>query len=138
DRAVRLVLEYLHRAAVGLGADDAGEDNDSARAGIVHARRDFVGGQRPLDDGEDISGTIVDHSTARRGRPTQARLALDTLRLALPFGLRLARWSIISPLPSALGPPAARTTPTHRRGQAHPAASAETRGRARRSGTPRR
>src|SRR5881396_2860237 len=44
---VRLVLEELHRAPVGLVADDTGEDDDAAGAGIVHGLRDGVGGEGP-------------------------------------------------------------------------------------------
>src|SRR5437899_7330618 len=85
---VRLVLEELHRAPVGLVADDAGEDDDAAGAGIVHGLRDGVGGERAIDDGEDVVG----HFTAR------------------PNGLRLTlAFSTISPLASAIERPAART-----------------------------
>src|SRR6266566_2987215 len=85
---VRLVLEELHRAPVGLVADDTGEDDDAAGAGIVHGLRDGVGGEGAIDDGEDVVG----HFTAR------------------PNGLRLTlAFSTISPLASAIERPAART-----------------------------
>src|SRR5436309_4774079 len=80
---VRLVLEELHRAPVGLVADDTGEDDDAAGAGIVHGLRDGVGGEGAIDDGEDVVG----HFTAR------------------PNGLRLTlAFSIISPLASPEAP----------------------------------
>src|SRR5882724_2213099 len=85
---VRLVLEELHRAPVGLVTDDTGEDDDAASAGIVHVLGDGIWGERRVDDAEDVSG-MFDHFTARLGRGTaSARTAI----------------SIISPLASPEAP----------------------------------
>src|SRR5439155_23607651 len=56
-RGVRFVLEKLPRPAIGLVAHDAGEDDDAAGAGIVDLRRDRVGRQRKLTEGDDVHHT---------------------------------------------------------------------------------
>ena len=51
---VGFVLEVLHRAPVGLVADDPGEDDHAAGTGIVDAGRDGIRRQRAIDDGVDV------------------------------------------------------------------------------------
>src|SRR5262249_37545727 len=72
-RGVRLVFEELHGTTVRLVPDDTGEDHDTASAGIVDTRRDLMGGQGRVTDGEDflvVRLAIFDLSPAPLGRRT--------------------------------------------------------------------
>src|SRR5262249_20876477 len=58
-RAVRLVLQELHRSAAGLVAHHAREDHDPTRPRVIDLARDGIGRQRRVDHAIDVVATAT-------------------------------------------------------------------------------